>query len=990
MPSFFIGCVLLAVPAVQPSPVKGRIAAPDTRTSLEARGQAERSAFAPLLSAAPKQRPHDALGPAVHPASFSNRGAHLGVEVPSGAIRPASINNQSDETRNGAELYASDEAKGIDQVSHLRGEQLAPPMPAGTMQAVALSPEGLEYVDAKRVLAPEIPHQSKITHRAARRSQRSEAKLPAATAYVPLSPSLRPGKGEGRFGEADQSGLTRVAVADSNSDITTSSGLAELSETQSYGTNVDSEAASSGLKTGARDVEPPQVEDTLSARNSGYAKNSFKSLPSELSLGLEQVEIVQPGDPEDATLVEKSDNKPADIEAYSDGVVIENQIAAQSRVSLLASLPSAEGSPAIAETGGTSKVIHLRKLVELLGDRFAPDELERLQNSPAIDTDLPIRVLEQSGISLASLPAVDASMVPLVALSAPPNGSEPGSFTETIGGAEESPVVDTGIAVSTSQSSSGPTGEMSPSITEHGGGTQVVRLKALVELIDDRFAPEELERLQTSPAIDTQLPVHVLEQSGISLASLPGAETLAASAESGPEVVPLENLVELVGNRFTPDELERLQSSPAIKADVPVHVLERSGISLGSLPGALVAAPLASMQAAGNRGGPATPSGSGGGALGGLGLSSTLAVTASAGFESDPFLSDFEDTSAPLLRLEVAPTISSQTERTTVRLTGRAEHIEYLETYDSVQNLYADLTATHLANERLEIQSGLFFSSNVPATNIADPSVVDDTFADASPGSTGNDITVLGQRQNRFGANAGLIYTLSERDQLRWSLTGEAQRFDTDELSETNSFGQRLEYLRMLDEGLSIGASVDTNLIEFSAPLSGDSRIISPQVQVNAALTPRLELAGSVGVSFNRIDIGGLEETSTTLAGSVSLCNTDERSSLCLNGSRQVLPAAIGGATLQTNAGVSYSLRISERDTLQFDGSYGTSDASRLADQAQNFENVNASVRYQRRLNDRLRLFVSGNYLKNSGDVTANSTNVGAVIGITFDLGRPR
>ncbi|MEO0870552.1 MAG: hypothetical protein AAFY19_01140 [Pseudomonadota bacterium] len=792
------------------------------------------------------------------------------------------------------------------------------------------------------------------------------------------------------LGGADLSGVARMAAVGSNSDLETSSDFVGLAKTQGYAGSADSEIAPSRLKASTFDAAAVQVEDPGRALGGNPSYDISTVGPSDLSLSLQTIELAQVGEPIDAALITRFDGEPGDAGFDRESVAIEDQTAAQSGVSLLSSLPSAEGSPPIAEITGTSKVIHLRKLVELIGDRFTPDELERLRNSRAIDTDLPIKVLERSGISLASLPGVEMSMEPVSSVRVSLDGRVPFIPRGTSEGAQEGPGLTPGFAATAHDPAVPSAEEMSPSIAEHGSTTRVVRLKKLVELLDDRFTSDELERLQSSPAIDTDLPVHVIEQSGISLASLPGAEALEVPASSSQEVVPLKGLVELVGNRFAPEELERLQNSPAIDAQVPVHVLEQSGISLASFPGTVASvAPLAGMQATGTGG---ASSGSSAGADDGLGINSDLKVTASAGYDSNPFLIETEDSAAPSIRVQLAPTLSSQTRRTSVRLSGRAEHIEYLGTYDSIQNFGADLTASHLANERLEIESGLNINRSVPATAIDDAAAGDNTSPDAPPPVSDTDITVLqqGRQQTRFGANAGLTYTLSERDQLRWSLTGQAQRFDEDELTETNSFGQRLEYVRVLDEGVSIGASVDMNLIEFTAPANGNARIISPQIQMTAALTPRLELAGSVGVAYNSIDIEGLEDTSTTVAGNVSLCHRDEYSSLCINGSRQFLPAAVGGATLRTNAGVTYSLRISERDTLRLNGSYAVSEVSDVANQAQDVENVNAFVRYERRLNEGLRLFVSGSYRNVSRDFTDDVANVGALIGITFDLGRSR
>jgi hypothetical protein len=461
-----------------------------------------------------------------------------------------------------------------------------------------------------------------------------------------------------------------------------------------------------------------------------------------------------------------------------------------------------------------------------------------------------------------------------------------------------------------------------------------------------------------------------------------------------PEQIRLGTLVELLSERFEPDELERFRRSPAFGADVPASMLKRAGILVASnsASDALVIN-LAGMQASPTGGAGLARADDGGGTDGFLGLSQSLVATASAGFDSNPFLGAFDDTAAASIRFQLAPTLSRSTERNTFRITGRAEHIEYLGNYDSLQNFGADLAASHRASERLEIDAGLTFQSNILATNLANPFFADDLDPGAPLPPTGNDITVLGQGQRRtqYGADAGLTYTLSERDQLRWSLTGRADRFDGDRLVESNFLAQQLQYSRQLDEGFSIGALVDASLIDFVGAAGGSARTITPQLQVRAALSPRLEATGSVGLAITRLEFGDLEDTTSALAGNLSLCNRSERVSLCINGSRQVLPAAIGGALLQTTAGVSYSLRVSERDTLQISGNYATA-SQPVTDVIgpNDFESINGFARYERQLDERLRLFVSAGYLNTSGNRPVDATNIQALVGITFDLGRSR
>uniref|UniRef100_UPI003B9941FD hypothetical protein n=1 Tax=Novosphingobium sp. TaxID=1874826 RepID=UPI003B9941FD len=470
-----------------------------------------------------------------------------------------------------------------------------------------------------------------------------------------------------------------------------------------------------------------------------------------------------------------------------------------------------------------------------------------------------------------------------------------------------------------------------------------------------------------------------------------------ATALTAPRLVQLRSLIAALSDRFEAPELQRMNASSAADVFVPIDLLESAGIVLGEkLDGVdpLGKQPVsnwAMLQSQPASGGAGEGRGALGGGLGDLGLKRSLTATASAGFDSNPFLSQLANPEAASLRLQLAPALSRSSERGTFRLTGRLEHIEYLGQYDSLQNFGADLAASRKLNERLTVDGGLIFRSDFLATNLGNPFGNDETVTGNPAPPTGNDVTILGQGQRRtqYGVDGGLTYDLSVRDQLRWSVSGRADRFGSANLVDSNFLAQRLQYSRLLDEDITIGAAIDANLIDFTGSGLDGAQTVSPQLQVNAALTPRLTLSASVGLAVTRLEFNGLEDTTTALAGDASLCRKGERSSFCINGSRQVLPAAIGGALLQTTAGFSYSLRLSERDTVQLSGNYATA-SQPIAATVGDFESINGFARYERQLNERMRLFVTGGILNTAGNLPTSVSNVQGLIGITMNFGQTR
>ncbi len=480
--------------------------------------------------------------------------------------------------------------------------------------------------------------------------------------------------------------------------------------------------------------------------------------------------------------------------------------------------------------------------------------------------------------------------------------------------------------------------------------------------------------------------------------ALTGQAPLVTSAEfSAPRLVRLRSLIEALHERFEGQELQRLTASSAADAYLPVDRLRLAGIPVGGdlagndLPSERVMAGRVASQPAVLPFFAARDDDTPTGGLRGLGLDQSLSASASAGFDSNPFLAQGGNPEAASLRFQLAPALSRKGERSSFRLTGRLEHIEYLGQYASLQNFGADLAASRKLTERMEFEGGLTFRSDVLATNLGNPFGNDELGSGSPVPPTGNDVTLLGQGQRRtqYGLDGGLTFDLSQRDQLRWSVSARADRFGSAALVDSNFVSQRLQYSRRLGEDVTIGAAVDANIIDFTGSGLEGAQTVSPQLQVNAALTPRLTLTASVGLAVTRLEFGGLEDTTTALAGDVALCRKGERSSFCINASRQVLPAAIGGALLQTSGGLSYSLQLSERDTVQISGSYATA-SQPIAATVGDFESINGSVRYERRLNERMRIFASGGVLNTAGNLPTNVTNIQGLIGITMNFGQTR
>lgn len=371
---------------------------------------------------------------------------------------------------------------------------------------------------------------------------------------------------------------------------------------------------------------------------------------------------------------------------------------------------------------------------------------------------------------------------------------------------------------------------------------------------------------------------------------------------------------------------------------------------------------------------------------------SDVSVTASTAYDSNPFLAFGNDTETASFRLELAPSVYRSDGISSLKVSGRVEHVEYMRRYDSAQNLSANVAASHRISERLDATANFSISSSVSTTDFVGPiGVGDEVGSDDLPLPIDNDITLLGdrQRRNQAAADATLRYTPSEFDEIRWSSSARANRYGAARLQDSDYASQRLAYSRRINDGFMIGGLVDASISNFRDTRVGDARTLSPQLSVSALLGARLQASGSFGVAFTRTNLAVGRDTSTTFAGNATLCHKGSLSNFCVNGSRQVLPSAIGGVRKQTSAGATYSLRLSERETVQLGGSYSVASAP-LAGAGGDFESIRGYARYERLLNERTRLFASAGYSDASDDLGARRSNIQGAVGIVFKFGNTR
>ncbi len=372
---------------------------------------------------------------------------------------------------------------------------------------------------------------------------------------------------------------------------------------------------------------------------------------------------------------------------------------------------------------------------------------------------------------------------------------------------------------------------------------------------------------------------------------------------------------------------------------------------------------------------------------------SEIRLSSSAAYDSNPFLALGNDTEVASFRLELMPTIQHKDGVSDLRVTARAEHIEYAQRYDSVQNLGVQVDGRTRLSERADLSARMALASTVSSTNnLGLQTGIDPIDPEVPTLPIVQDITLFGTQQRRTTASAQTIASLrlGEYDYLRVASGFNIQRTDrTTGFGNSDFVTSSLTYGRQLNPQLSVGGSLEVSAGQFKYIQFGDSRSISPQIVINARINGRLSAVGSFGVSFTRIDLVAGTLNSTAFSGSGSLCYRDNLSSFCANAQRQLVPTALGGLRRQASVGTSYSVRLSNRDTLQTGTSFSEA-SSPLLGGFEKFKSVRVFGRYERQLNEKLFAFGAASLEDSAERSSVRKPNYQAMFGISYRFGRIR
>ncbi len=272
------------------------------------------------------------------------------------------------------------------------------------------------------------------------------------------------------------------------------------------------------------------------------------------------------------------------------------------------------------------------------------------------------------------------------------------------------------------------------------------------------------------------------------------------------------------------------------------------------------------------------------------------------------------------------------------------------------------------------------------------PIVVNPVITQPGAGGISGDVGLIGlrQRRNTLQAQFGGSYLVDTRSTLSFGLNGVRSTYPDGEaqLANYNSYGANLGYSRSLSEISSGGFQLSLSKVDYARGLS--SQVYTPRFTYSRSLSSRWSMTAAAGAGIVR---DGSSGTNVSLSVEGSLCRITERGQGCINAARVPSATGLGGVSVLTSAGLSYSQRLSEKLSLGIGGNINHVDGGVVRDvagglsDAGNQDLYSGDVSLQRQIGQRLSLVGQVSYRRVNSSF-ADGSDIGARLGLSWSAGR--
>lgn len=306
------------------------------------------------------------------------------------------------------------------------------------------------------------------------------------------------------------------------------------------------------------------------------------------------------------------------------------------------------------------------------------------------------------------------------------------------------------------------------------------------------------------------------------------------------------------------------------------------------------------------------------------GRRTSIELTAGLGYSSDPFLGTGGDGSV-FGRVSAFASHSVVTERNSLSLTAFGENDTYLSGGGSRQIVSLGASDSYRASEKLILSGNVGFSTDfggqlvgrIISTPVAPPVI--------NPGNILPPPTTIvdpysfnvNQRQYRFNGAVGADLSLSARDTLNLSASGQYGFYPHASGENYTTLTQTVGWQRRLSERTAAGIRLSVQEANYGGN-SGSAVLYNPAVTVQTQLGGGFSANAALGVLVVHRKELGRSDDHVSPSVDASLCRQTENEQICASASHSVQTSNSVGALTTTSASATYFKRLNANDTLQF------------------------------------------------------------------------
>ena len=369
-------------------------------------------------------------------------------------------------------------------------------------------------------------------------------------------------------------------------------------------------------------------------------------------------------------------------------------------------------------------------------------------------------------------------------------------------------------------------------------------------------------------------------------------------------------------------------------------------------------------------------------------------ISVGGSYATNPFLNDGDNNGAASVFVEVAPVLTVTDEKSQLTLDGAVRYHYYPSRYGSDPSGRLGIRGQRRMSERFTLTGGAAAQTSRSAAldNLLNaPSVL--TPEGTIPELPVYDLTVAGQRTRTtsVSAFAGGDYVLSPVDSLSGQVSARKTFYSGDVGTNYGEASVALSYGRRISETMTATAGVSFAKIDYADRVIGDAIIYGANAGIDWSLSETAKARARIGVSRARIDQGASgSRNSTFLTGLLGYCDRTLGGSVCVSASRSARPTGFNGVTAVSSLSLGYSRELNDISNLSASVRYARTDGNDdngfgLPDW--NSELLGVTATYSRRLNDRLRAFVSPSATKVTSSTFDRKPNFGIQAGVSLQIG---